>query len=795
VTLLRGLLLASALGSLGAAPDPPTAAAVAAELRQAALDPSTCVRVRDLEFQREDLRFFFSDGYLMFSKPIHGRRMFAVFVAPETGDDAEFLFRPPNKGERSALATFAESPNLDEHFRSAVFLFTDDSAKVLETTLREGSAPKPNPERGMLIADTYSSVIRNLGSSFAVRIVGDLLSPARADEGFFFGAIKGVRLGNFDVVLDPRMREQVVVGQTADQAGAARFNVWASFESRSVRTTGKVPPDTVQLRDFRIEATLSPDLSLAAVTRIAMTPMRAGLRVLEFEIAPQMEISAATLDGVPIEVFRRESMRDALIRGSSNDQILAVFPNALESGKAHQLEFHHKGTVVTTVGRNVFTVNARTNWYPNHGIQFALYDLTFRAAKELDVVSTGALVDERVEGEWKITHRRTSAPVRLAGFNLGTYRRATVQRAGYTVDVCGNRSLEQTLQPTAGPMIIMPSNNPRAPARRGEVVQVGPPPAPDPAARLSSLAVEIAGALEWMAQQFGPPPLSVLTVSPIPGSFGQGFPGLIYLSTLAFLNEESRPAYARAGSLPTFYSEIIHAHETAHQWWGNLVLSATYHDEWLAEALANYSALLVLEKKKGTHALETTLDEYSRNLATKTKEGKTLESTGPITWGQRLQSTPGAWRTIVYDKGSWIMHMLRVRMGDAQFLKFLRAVRDRYEYKGIDTEDFRTLAAEFLPKKQPDPELEGFFDQWVYSTGVPVLTITHAFKNLRVTGAVRQSGVGEDFSIDVPLYVRLPGNKTITHWIRTSSEPVPFSIPVSVAPLKVELGSVLQYRN
>ena len=418
MTFLRGLLLVSALGSLGAAPDPPTAAAVAAELRQAALDPSTCVRVRDLEFQREDLRFFFSDGYLMFSKPIHGRRMFAVFVAPETGDDAEFLFRPPNKGERSALATFADSPNLDEHFRSAVFLFTDDSAKVLETTLREGSAPKPNPDRGMLIADTYSSVIRNLGSSFAVRIVGDLLSPGRTDEGFFFGAIKGVRLGNFDVVLDPRMREQVVVGQTADQARAARFNVWASFESRSVRTTGKVPPDTVQLRDFRIEATLSPDLSLTAVTRIAMTPMRAGLRVLEFDRAANGNLRGHAGRHSHRSIPRTDA--HALIRGSSNDQILVVFPSATEAGKTYQLEFQHKGTVVTTVGRNVFAVNARTNWYPNHGIQFAIYDLTFRAAKELDVVSTGALVDERVEGEWKITHRRTSGEVRLAGFNVGT---------------------------------------------------------------------------------------------------------------------------------------------------------------------------------------------------------------------------------------------------------------------------------------------------------------------------------------------------------------------------------------
>lgn len=795
VTFLRGLLLAGLAGGACAAEAPPTAAAVAAELRQATLDPATCVRVRDLEFNREDLRFYFNDGFLIFAKPIHGRRLFAVFVAGETGDDAEFLFRPPNRGERAALANFAGSPNLDEHFRSAVFLFTDDSAEVIQARLREGAAPKPNPDRGLLLADQYGGVIRNFGSSFAVRVVGDLLSPAHAEEGFFFGAITGVRLGNFDVIHDPDMREQIVVGQVAQQNGASRFNVWASFQSRSVRQTHRPLPDTAELRDFRIEAAFEPDMSLAAVTRIALVPKQAGMRVLEFEIAPQMVISAASLDGAPIEVFRRESMRDALIRGSGNDQILTVFPAELQAGKSYQLEFHHKGNVVATAGRNVFTVRARMNWYPNHGLQFAKYDLTFKAPKELDVVATGALVDERTEGEFKITHRRTSAPVRLAGFNLGTYRRATVQRGGYTVDVCGNRSIEDTLQPRTGTVMVVPQTVPRASGRRSEIIQVPPPPPPDPSARLMQLATEIAGALEWMAQQFGPPPLSVLTVSPIPGSFGQGFPGLIYLSTVAFLSEADRPAYARAGSMPMFYSEIIHAHETAHQWWGNLIPSATYHDEWLPEALANYSALLVLEKKKGVRAVETTLEEYARNLGTKTKEGKTIESTGPITWGQRLNSTPGAWRTIVYDKGSWIMHMLRRRIGDAQFLKFLRALRDQYEYKGITTEEFQQLAAKFSPKGIPDADLAGFFDQWVYSTGIPALSMTHTYKNLRVSGTVRQSEVGDDFSIDVPVEIRLPGNRTVTHWVRTSSDPVPFSVAVSTAPLKVELGAVLQRRN
>ena len=48
-----------------------------------------------------------------------------------------------------------------------------------------------------------------------------------------------------------------------------------------------------------------------------------------------------------------------------------------------------------------------------------------------------------------------------------------------------------------------------------------------------------------------------------------------------------------------FFTELLHAHETAHQWWGNIVTADGYHDGWLMEALANYTSLLYLEKRKG----------------------------------------------------------------------------------------------------------------------------------------------------------------------------------------------------
>ena len=116
-----------------------------------------------------------------------------------------------------------------------------------------------------------------------------------------------------------------------------------------------------------------------------------------------------------------------------------------------------------------------------------------------------------------------------------------------------------------------------------------------------------------------------------------------------------------------------------------------------------------------------------------------MDSTGPIVLGTRLENSqePRAWRSITYGKGSWIIQMLRQRMGDERFLSMLAELTKRYDSKPIATEDFRALAAEFLPPKSDDPKLETFFDQWVYGTGIPSLKLTYSVKgaapNLKLT--------------------------------------------------------------
>jgi hypothetical protein len=516
-----------------------------------------------------------------------------------------------------------------------------------------------------------------------------------------------------------------------------------------------------------------------------------------------MRVDAVRIDGEPAEAFQRESLRASLVRGADNEAFLVVPAQPLEAGRRYQVEFEHQGDVIMEAGNKVYFVGARGTWYPRLGAEFATYDMTFRHPRNLNLVATGELVEERVEGEQRITRRAASSPIRFAGFNLGIYDKATSKAGPYTVEVYANHRAENALQPRAPAVDPLAGNIPpwARPRRSATDTAAIPMPQipPDPLSRVRQLSADLAGAVEFMSGLLGPLPLKTMTVTPIPGNFGQGFPGLVYLSTVSYLPPEQRPAVYRDPRQTFFYGDLLPPHETAHQWWGNLVTAAGYQDEWIMEAMANYIALMYVEKRRGARTMENTLEQFRRNLLAKTGDGPSIESTGPIAWGSRLarSQAPEAWRTITYDKGAWIVHMLRRRLGEEGFAAMLRDLRRDFEYKPLSTDQFRQAAARHLPPKAGDPKLEEFFEQWVYGTGVPSLKLTWSVKgrapSLRLTGSVAQSEVDEEFSAWVPVLIQFPRGKQQVEWVRTGSEPASFSIPLKQAPAKVSLveGSVL----
>jgi len=777
---------------IAAGPVAGTAADIAGALRENAFDRGECYRVRDLSLVREDIRIYLTDGHLIFSKPVAGHRIAAVFTADTEGGDGEVIIFPPDRAERRSLAAFTHSPNLDDHFRSALFFFTGAEYDDLQSQIAQNSTNKKMPEIGALMDEQWTPVLRNLIESYETRLVLDLIGGSARPTDLLAAVFDSPKLGTFDVIYDPQGAEQVIGGQMASRDNRAYFDDWFSFTARSFRKNPAPRPQDLVTSDYRIDATIDPDLSMSVVTRVKIRAPEGGMAAAGFEITPAMTITGVTVDGHPAETLQPESLRSNLLR-TGNKMFLVVPPEPLQQGRDYEFEFHHSGKVVIDAGDRVFYVAARGNWYPMHGLQFASYDLKFRYPHDLDLVAPGDVVDERTEGDWRIAHRRVSATIRMAGFNLGDYAHARSERGAYTIDICANRKLEAALQPHAAAPLPEITGLTRRRATMAPLDQNGSPaPAVNPLARLQTIANEVASALEFMAAKFGPPALPHLTVTPIPGTFGQGFPGLIYLSTLSYLKD--RPAGNLATpSLDLFFDDVLQAHETAHQWWGNRVTTENYRDSWLMEALANYSALLYLEKRRGPRAVDQMLGEYRSALLEKNQDGETVESAGPIVLGQRLQNSlqPAGWRAITYGKGSWILHMLRHRMGDQRFLAMLGDIVKRYDHASITTEQFRKSAAQFLPPKSEDPTLAGFFDQWVYGTGIPTLKLTYVVKGqapaLRLVGTLDQTGVDEDFSVLTPVEIQIARGQSVTRWIASSNQPVTFTVALKQTPLKVAL--------
>lgn len=151
------------------------------------------------------------------------------------------------------------------------------------------------------------------------------------------------------------------------------------------------------------------------------------------------------------------------------------------------------------------------------------------------------------------------------------------------------------------------------------------------------------------------------------------------------------------------FGEALTAHELAHQWWGDLVTCATWSDIWLNEGFATYSEALWEESKTGRAAL---LAAMQARRPSRVDDSVYIPSPTSV---ERIFSGDFSYR-----KAAWVMHMLRLVVGEETFFEILARWRQRYGFSAATSEQFRCLAEEVagLP-------LRWFFDQWVYGVGAP----------------------------------------------------------------------------
>lgn len=160
-------------------------------------------------------------------------------------------------------------------------------------------------------------------------------------------------------------------------------------------------------------------------------------------------------------------------------------------------------------------------------------------------------------------------------------------------------------------------------------------------------------------------------------------------------------------------AEGLIAHEVAHQWFGNSVTESDWHHIWLSEGFATYMTSVYMEKNYGSERLVSEMEsDREQVLRYYLKSPRPVIDT-TITNPMRLLNVNS------YQKGSWVLHMLRNSMEDDIFWKAIRIYYDTYRNKNASTDDFMKIMEEVSGK-----ELERFFFQWLYQPGQPELKIT-----------------------------------------------------------------------
>jgi aminopeptidase N len=729
-------------------------------LRAARPDGRT-IAVKDLTLERDAYRIDLRSGVIHLLAPVGGETFGAVFIG-----DGSYQLNPATDSERRHLQLVTNRADvLSDRFTRLILLFTDRTADDLRAHASVATgAPDQTATRAY---EDYLQREQSAGlPNLHLRVLADLLNRPNRKDGVFLAFVEGQSYSPVLVAIDPlgisnlTSRFAFFGGEEVALVSFDKENggLWyaSAFARDAVRGRGKPVHLQVDATHYDIDTTLQGS-GVRGTTTIAFTPTADGIRVLPIQIFERLRIQTATLDrgtGAPAPVAVLQEPRPGLFTRLFRDELrgadVAVqFSEPLPRGVPARLTLTYEGRDVLDGSDGRYSVGARDSWYPNFGTfdDVATYAMTFRYPSKNVLVAVGEQLSEKTEGGQKIAVWRSDVPIRVAGFNYGDYQKTSRADAesGISVDVFTHRGT------SSGSM----ANDAIADALN--------------TARLAKI-------------YFGPAPYRHLSVTQQPEmTFGQSWPTLVFLPTTSFV---SSTEFAFANLDPRLlqslkeFGNTVAWHEVAHQWWGHQVGWSSYRDQWLSEGFAEFTAGLLAEISGVANGRKNANEfwEVHRNQILGRTTGIANSDAGAITQGFRLATrrSPGAAQAMIYAKGAYVLHMLRMLMRqdgadpDRAFRAMMMDFVKTWSGRNPSTDDFQTVVERHLTKDLDlagNGRLDYFFGQWVHGTDIPTLTSALDVMDLgggkyRIAGSITQGSVPPEFRTAVPIYLDL-GNERI----------------------------------
>jgi hypothetical protein len=711
------------------------------QIKNVLLDENKVAEAKSLVLTRDAAVFRLNTGKICLFQPVEGRVTGAVFVG-----EGVFEFSPPTEIERYQLNKFTEQENLSEAYEELFLLFSDTTAAELEHKL--SFSPGEVPLRlASIRSDCHKRVSEEKARNLCCRVLEQFLADSsqmatqsQGGRGFFYADINTLRLERLLFTFDPAKVEEVALERPAPTYYSVHardlicsFHRAEDYARSSVVKDTPLPGermDAIKVMHYRMEVEISGTKKLSANVDLDFESLMDGINVVSFRLHPDLEIERVTNSQGDSLCFIREKERYGV-------SVLLTRPTS--SAEERRLTFKYSGKIIDQNWYGDFYIRSGSSWYPRYGyLPRATYDLTFKSPRAYEFVSIGKKTKEWTEGDHRCTQWVEDFPTSQASFNYGRFKIHGLEHEGippvsvyyleesdkkFTADF--NRFLGQY-----GDVQIMLLDSKSK----------------------ENIGADLVNSLNFFQTVYGKCPFPKLAATEIPASYGVGYPGLVHLSWGTFMGE---------GELPEtkFKHVSFRAHEVAHQWWAHTVREETYHDRWLTEGFAEYSgAWFAQMSTQDNEGFFEQVEEWRKDIMGKGHKESVGSEAGPLWLGYRLNSSESSdYATLVYEKGAFVLHMLRNLMmdynarSDSSFIAMMRDFVETHYGKEASTEDFKEIV-----EKHVGEDMDWFFDQWVYGVGIPTYKFSYSTEPTAdgkyiVSCEVDQENVPEDFRMWVPI--------------------------------------------
>ena len=747
--------------------------------------------VNNLILKRDAATFTLKTGEIYFLAPVENKYTGAVFIG--TG---EMAMTPPTTAEKNSIRIFTEQDGIVEQFSSLVLRFTDktyEEVKASPNATMKTAGPGVGQARD-LYRSNMDLLRKRLRDNRELRTLQDIYNPQQ--EGYFNAFIEGSRFKKLVYVVDPFGVPGAIPEEVAlSSYGESDFGTWAAFHHVAEFEKGTAS----SAEDHRIIDITQHDIDgaikgshLTITDRVTFKNLIAGTRVIPFNLYGSLRVtSVQDAEGANLNFIQESKDED------SDFGVILTKPLAAGQTSSLVISYDGDGALRDSGGGN-FILIPRSTWYPGNANTLfaedrAIFNMTFRYPKQYTFVGTGAPVEpDTRDGDISVAKWSSGkTELAVAGFNYGRFKKKEVadKETGYNVEFYANVEVPDELKAVQRNIEQAESQGVKTMTTLGSISTTS---MADPAIADAQNSMRIYNIF------YGKLPYTRIAMTQQPAAgFGQAWPTLVFMPYLAYIDTTQRTQLlGTRGGTDTFWRYVA-PHEVAHQWWGHIIGWDSYRDQWMSEGFAEFSASLYVQLTRGNDKFIDFWEDLRQQVvqATPQTKGRKPYTIGPVTQGYRLNNgkTGGAARFLIYPKGAYILHMLRMMMykqgqgGDAAFQAMMKDFVQTHYNQAVSTEDFKRAVEKHMTKEMDidkNGKMDWFFDEFVYGTEVPAYKFEYnVSKDGVLNGKITQSGVSDKFVMLVPIYIDMGKG-----WAKLGSAQMAGSVTTEIKDLK--LGAV-----